>query len=412
MGLDLTSFEPALKTMYSPERVRRLSYSKDPFYLMVKKNTQFYGKNFQLDVIYGNGGARSATFSNAQGRSSGTNTQVEKFQLTRNHDYGVALLDAETIEASANDSGALLSATKTEFDSVLDNLCISSTGALYGDGSGSVGQVGSAGAASGTDSFILKDPNSVVNLQIGQELVIWSATSGGAQRLFATGVSVGVITKINRDNGTIYFASGTIAAGETIAANDYIFVNGDRGNKIKGLQGWLPATAPTSGDSFFGTDRSSDAVRLAGVRYDASGQPLEEGINNCAARLFREGAAPSHVILPLEKYAEFQNSLGSKVQYVNVTSKDVANVSFTGIKVLSPKAVMTVLPSAYLEADVGYMLTMDTWTLRSLGEHIRPLMLDGTKMLRASGADAYEARFGYYSQLGCSAPGWNARIAL
>jgi hypothetical protein len=412
MGLDLTTFEAALKTMYSPDKVNRMSYSKDPFYLMVKKYTNFMGKNFQSDVIYGNGGARSATFSNAQGRSSSTNSQVEKFLLTRNHDYGVALLDAETIEASAGDSGALLSATKTEFDSVLDNLIISSTGAMYRDGSGAIGQVSSAGAASGTDNFTLADANDVVNFQIGQEIVIWSATSGGAQRLFALGVSEAVITKIDRDSGKLYFTSGTIAAGETIAAGDYIFVNGDRGNKLKGLAAWLPSTAPTTGDSFFGTDRSSDPVRLAGVRYDASSQPLEEGLNNCSARLFREGASPSHVLLPLDKYAELQNSLGSKVQYVNVTSKDVANISFTGIKLIAPKAVMTVLPSAYLEADVGYMLQMDTWALRSLGQHIRPLMQDGNKMLRASAADAYEARFGYYSQLGCNAPGWNARIAL
>ena len=411
MSLDLTTFEAALKTIYSPEKVRRLSYAKDPFYLMVKKNTQFMGKNFQLDVIYGNGGARSATFSNAQGRSSSTNSQVEKFQLTRNHDYGVALIDAETIEASANDSGALISATKTEFDSVLDNLCISSTGAMYRDGTGAIGQV-KTNAVGGTDYLDLTDPNDVVNYQIGQELVIWSALAGATQRLFKTGDSEAVITKIDRDIGRLYFATGTIDTGVTIVATDYFFVNGDRGNKLKGLAAWLPASAPTAGDSFFGTDRSSDAVRLAGVRYDASGQPLEEGLNNCGARLFREGATPSHVLLPLEKYAELQNSLGSKVQYVNVTSKDVANISFTGIKLLAPKAVLTVLPSAFLEADVGYMLTMDTWCLRSLGEHIKPLMLDGQKMLRSSTADSYEARFGYYSQLGCSAPGWNARIAL
>lgn len=409
--LDLTSFDAALKTLYSPDKVRRMQYSKDPFMLMVKKNTQFYGQNFQQAVIYGNGGARSATFSNAQGRSSSTQTAVEKFLLTRKHDYGVALIDAETIEASANDSGALISATKTEFDSVLDNLIISSTGAMYGSGAGEIGQI-NANAVGGTDSLVLKDANAVVNFQVGQEIVIYSATSGGTQRLFKTGTSAAVITKINRDNGTLYFATGTIDTGVTIVADDYVFVNGDRGNKLTGLAGWLPSTAPTAGDSFFGTDRSADPVRLAGVRYDASSQPLEEGLNNVAARLFREGATPSHVLLPLEKYAELQNALGSKVQYVNVTSKDVANVSFTGIKVLSPKAVLTVLPSAYLASDVGYMLTMDTWCLRSLGEHIKPLMLDGQKMLRAASEDAYEARFGYYSQLSCSAPGWNARITL
>jgi len=34
------------------------------------------------------------------------------------------------------------------------------------------------------------------------------------------------------------------------------------------------------------------------------------------------------------------------------------------------------------------------------------------KMLRESSADSVEIRCGYYAQLGCRAPGFNARVTL
>jgi hypothetical protein len=381
--------------------------------LMIPKDTKFYGENKKIAVIYGNGGARSSSFAKAQARALASNTQSEAFFITRCHDYGVGTIDGETIEATANDSGALMSAAKTEFDSVLDNLTISSTSALYGAGYGNVGQV-KANTVNGDDFFTLKDPNDVVNLQIGQTLLAYSAVTGGAARIWAAGVSGATITGIDRDSGLIHVTGGTIGAATTVVANDYLFVDGDYGVKMKGLAAWLPRVAPTvgGGDSFFGVDRSVDPVRLAGVRYNGTGMPIEEVLSGVAARLFREGASPSHTLLPLDKYTELQNALGSKVQYVNVTSKDVAGIGFTGIKINTPKAVITVLPSAFLPSDTGFMLSLDTWKLNSLGEHIRPLMLDGQKMLRSASADSYEGRFGYYSQVSCVAPGHSANIQL
>jgi hypothetical protein len=37
---------------------------------------------------------------------------------------------------------------------------------------------------------------------------------------------------------------------------------------------------------------------------------------------------------------------------------------------------------------------------------------DGNRMLRIYNQDALEARIGYYAQLGCDAPGYNATIAM
>jgi hypothetical protein len=58
------------------------------------------------------------------------------------------------------------------------------------------------------------------------------------------------------------------------------------------------------------------------------------------------------------------------------------------------------------------MLQLDVWKLYSLGKAPRILDADGLKMLRESSADAVEVRAGYYAQLGCRAPGWNANVKL
>ena len=58
------------------------------------------------------------------------------------------------------------------------------------------------------------------------------------------------------------------------------------------------------------------------------------------------------------------------------------------------------------------MLSMSFWKLYSLGKCPKILDSDGLRMLRESNADAVEVRVGYYAQLGCRAPGFNATIAL
>jgi len=58
------------------------------------------------------------------------------------------------------------------------------------------------------------------------------------------------------------------------------------------------------------------------------------------------------------------------------------------------------------------MLQMDVWKLYSLGKAPKILDSDGLKFLRESSADAVEVRVGYYAQLGCRGPGYNARVSL
>jgi hypothetical protein len=55
---------------------------------------------------------------------------------------------------------------------------------------------------------------------------------------------------------------------------------------------------------------------------------------------------------------------------------------------------------------------MRTWKLYSLGAAPKMLELDGLPMLRITDDDAYEGRMGYYANLGCTAPGFNAVVTM
>ena len=66
MGLDLTSFAPALKSYYTRDKVENMVYKDNPFLAMVPKMEDFFGANLPIPIIYGNPTGRSAAFATAQ----------------------------------------------------------------------------------------------------------------------------------------------------------------------------------------------------------------------------------------------------------------------------------------------------------------------------------------------------------
>lgn len=401
MALDLTSFDAALKQHYTNDRIENMVYKDNPLLALIPKYEQFGGRNLPVPIIYGNPQGRSRTFATAQANK--TNTQITDFVLTRNSDYSLASIDNETIEASKGDANAFMEAATTEIDGAMQAATRSLAVSLFRSGSGSIGQV--ATAATGT-ALQLKEIEEVTNFEVGMELV-FSATDGGGS------VKAGsvTITGVNRDTGVLTVDALTaIDSGSGVAQDDFIFVEGDYDRALKGLAAWLPAVAPTTGDNFFGVDRSADASRLAGVRYDGTSEPIEEALIGAASRVAREGGRPTHCVMSYSKFAELEKALGSKVQYVDL--KATADIGFRGIVVNGPRGPISVIADQNCPADVAYMLQLDCWKLYSLGKAPRILDMDGLKMLRESNADAVEIRIGYYAQLGCKAPGHNARIAL
>jgi hypothetical protein len=182
---------------------------------------------------------------------------------------------------------------------------------------------------------------------------------------------------------------------------------------LSGLAAWVPKVSPASNDNFWGVNRSQDPTRLAGLRFDASSYTIEEGMTNALALANREGARPDMIIMDFASYAGLVNSLGAKVQYVSIEHDEV-NVAFEAINFHSAYGKIPVLADRNCPPQTAYVLTMDTWKLRSLGKvpHILTYGIEGLEGLRVGNADALEVRIAAYHNLICCAPAFNMVVSL
>lgn len=392
MVLNSTNFANFLKTLWPQKRVENLTYQNQPFFAMVPKRTNFGGANAVITVQGGDTDGRSSTFATAQGMKG--NLKSLKFTVTRDHDYALASVDGETIEASKGDANALASAWDREVASGLHALKRSLGQSLYGNGTGIVGR--SASTASPATLVTIQD---IVNFEVGDQI-----NASPNADLSSPRSGTGTITAVQRDTGVITY-TGTITS---LTANDYIYKAGDANAKLKGLAAWIPSTAP-SATAFFGADRTPDVVRYGGKRIDISTYGPSEGLVKASNSLGLEGGSPTHLFCHFDQYTNIALDLGSKVMYEDLR---VGEIGFEALRINGPTGPIKVIPDLNCPLGFSYLLQMDTWELASLGPCPRFLDLDGLKMLRESTSDAYEVRMGYYAQLICDAPGWNAVLTM
>ena len=403
-NLDLASFNAALKELYSAQVVENMVYDNNPFLALVKKRTDFEGSDYPIPTIWSTSQGRSTQFNIAQANQ--TALKVDSFRLTRKRNYSLATLDNETMEASASSKGAFIQAAKAEIDGAFRIITLALATDLFGAGTGSRGQIGSITGG----VIVLSQPNDVVNFEVGMTLQA-NATNGGSSPRAA----LGYVVAVDRANGELTVsatAQGGAAGDPSLwVPNDFLLVQGDNNATISGLGAWLPATAPGPTDNFYGVNRSQDATRLAGVRYDGRNMPIQEALSNAAILSNREGGSPDHCFLDFGSYANLLNALGAKIQYVD--QKGPANLTFPSVMLPTPNGMVKIIPDRNCPADTAFLLSMKSWTLMSLKGCPRILSPgDGLEQLRVYNQDAAELRVGYYANLACNAPGHNARVQL
>lgn len=412
----------ALKELYTDDKeyMKDLVYKENPFLALVPKNESpdgFAGKYIPVPLEYGVPQGRSHTFSNAQGNQ--TASQLASFFVYVIQDYQLVTITNLLMEQTKTNAGAFVDAAKLQMDGGFRNQTNNIAFELFADGSGARANILSGTNPSGNNYVIILDNvNKVVFFEVGMTLV--HATISGTT-ITVSGTSTGSVTAVDRANGIISLTASATDAGWT-TAGQALAVQGDiqtgtftagAALALSGLAAWIPTTTPAATDNFWGVNRSTDPTRLAGCRYDARSFTIEEGMTNALAFLNREGGKPDLCVMDFASYAALVNSLGAKVQYVQVNHDEV-EVAFEGITFQSAYGRVTVLADRNCPPQTAYLLTMNTWKLRSLGKvpHILTYGMEGLEGLRVGNADALEIRIGYYGNLICSAPGWNCVVQL
>ena len=424
----------ALKELYTDDKeyMKDLVYKENPFLALVPKNESpdgFAGKYIPVPLEYGTPQGRAHTFANAQTQQ--TPTQLASFFVYVIEDYQLVTITNLLMEQTKTNAGAFVDAAKLQMDGGFRNITNNIAFELFGSGTATRGSSTASSSQTGASPNVVTLPLSsaqtVVAFEVGM-LLVASTTDGGA--IGTTGV---VITGVDRAAGVITGNGITLSTGATVASLDanwaigsgvaYMTIYGDLPTTgatstgsylaLSGLAAWIPVTTPASNDSFWGVNRSADPTRLAGCRFNAQAYTIEEGMTNALAFLNREGGKPDLCVMDFASYAALVNALGAKVQYVQVNHDEV-EVAFEGITFQSAYGRVTVLADRSCPPQTAYLLTMNTWKLRSLGKvpHILTYGMEGLEGLRVGNADALEIRIGYYGNLICSAPGWNCVVQL
>jgi hypothetical protein len=406
----MTAYSAALKVLYSDAAVANEAYQDNPFLQLVKKDTNFVGKQWNETLIYGNPMGVGPTIAAAQ--SAKAASSLGGFALTRSVAYETADLGNEAILASATDKGSMLQVMKTEIDGAINNLGRRLAIDLMGDGTGVIGTVGSGG---GGTTLTLSNPDQITNFDVNLPVAFFTDTTGQTAHGNTT------VTAVDRNAGTIKVAAaGSIANGDVIvvgsgtsgSGNPLVGSNNFLNNVVKGLGAWLPQTAPSTGDSFFGQDRSLDTTRLAGVRTDGRNLAIDEALVNAARDVGREGGAPDYGFMDFLNWGNLVKILGAQVRYLDPKDSPKPGIGFQAVLLNGPKGVIKIVPDRNCAPDRSFLLTMKTWTLRSLKQAPFIIQTDDQMILRNASADSFELRVAYYAQLGCSAPAYNCNLRL
>lgn len=401
--IDMTNINGVLKELYDGQKVQNMVYKDNPTLAMIRKNEEQGGKYYPVPIQNATSQGQSATFTTAQTNQSAN--VYNEFLVTQASYYSLATLDNRTLLSARTDKQAFINAAKAQVDGAIRTIKNTLGSSAYRAGTGSIAQIGAIAAG----VITLSNKLDVVQFQINMVLQA-SATDGAAPR-----AAIGYVVAVNKAAGQITVSTsfgGAAGSPALWVANDFLLIQGNSNAMIKGLGAWIPYTAPVGGDNFFGVDRSTDVVALAGNRYDATSQSIEEGIQDALNDISTLGdGATDYLFLNPNTYTALGKSLGSKVQYVDLRSEK-ANVAFRGFMINGPRGIVNVLPDRWCPPKFGYALQMDTWELGSLGSAPQILTYgkEGLEVLRVANADAAELRVGYYAQLYCNAPGYNGVI--
>jgi hypothetical protein len=400
--LDLAAENPGLKEWYDNQKVENLAYDENPFMAMVPKETNATGKYIPIPIIYETSQGVSAQFNLAQQNQAPM--QLAEFLLTLRRDYSIVTIDQQAAKAAADDKGSFIKFGTKYIDVGLQSSALRCARWQYRTGTGSTGQISSI---SGTGVVTLTNPSDVANFSVQQTLQA-ASTDGGTPR-----AAFGYIIARNVIAGTISLSAtqgGPAGAPAGWVANDFLLNAGDSNAVMSGLAAWLPSVAPAPTDNFYGVNRSPDS-RLYGLAYNGATQPVEEALIDSSMLLAREKGKPRHFFTNYGSLSALMKAGNARREFVD-WEKD-AEISFRGVKVQGPNGVIECYADRNCQAATGWLLQLSTWTTYSLGQTPHVFTWgDELEVLRIGNADAYEARTGFYANLGCNAPGWNSQVAL
>lgn len=410
----LTTLSSFIKRTYPEKRVPSVAMRPHPTLSKMPKADDFVGESggMHIPIQWEDPSSVSADITKVLSSNGNPNaTKQDHWLLTRKKFYGVVEIDNELIHAARNDMGAFLRARKSQVDGALRQMGNRMSSQLFGDGGGTIGTISAIGDGDGTDDLItLTNAEDALKFKVGGRYQVATAATGGSLRTGNNGFFV--CRKVDEDNAQIWVGDAAGAAADVqtqvdsgVTTGDFIVPEGDYDSAATGFAGWLPTTAPSSGESFFGVDRSFHPTRLAGHRQDGSAVSLEEGLIKLGEKIKRAGNTETPVAVM--SYAKFGDLLLEATNRVQRDPGGSATLGFESATVYTPSGPMKAMPDQDCPEDRVYALTPSSWKIHTLRPAPHFADEDGLRALRTSDGDEIEIRLRTMWGIVCMNPGKN-----
>jgi len=399
-----------LKSIWEDD-VRDFQYEDEVFYGKIQKDESWEGDINYVTVKIGSGGGHSSKFDKAQ-QNRGPST-YKRMAVETADNYAIWSVDNKFISLSRNQKGSLKRALQEATEGAQTKFKRRVVRQLWGTGGGSIGKVSSIS----TVTLTLTDANDCRNFDIGDvcEFAPDDGYTASAGVLSGTRQVVG----IDEDAGTVEFDE-TLATINTLGANDYVFIEGDYANVMKGVPFYITTSEPGTSNipaNAWSMVRTSHPTRLAGHRFTGDQNQIAEEIMNALTKAFKRNINTTDIFLDPDLFNEFAMSLESQRQ--RPSTEKVGGVGYTGIEVTTQGGKTCKVwgdPSVRKSPSGNRLvwgLNMDGWVLHSSEAYPMWLTGDGTKkFLTEENANARQGRVGGYAQAYTNAPGDNWVLEL
>lgn len=382
-----------------------------PTLAMIKHSTEGMGAYRQFPVKYARPQGRATSFATALANAAGT--KRADFQVSYVDQYQIISVDGPVLARSAGQRVHQINHVETEIDSAIENMGESFSRQLFGNGGGALGREG--GTWTSGNVITLLNANSAMNFEVG--MVITSSTTDGTSGSAKAGSCT--VTDVDRVAGTVTVDNIAGITG-TFAQDDYLFAVADHGNALSGHAAWIPKAAPTS-TAFHNVDRTADAERLAGMRYDASSDTIEEGIIKLCAKIdkLHSGVKADLIVLSHDDYAALEIALSDRKRYVDLKGRDNRERGGSDFSMIGFGTGMLMANGRKVIADPDaednwiHAFATDSWVFETCGgEMVTVKDEDGRKVRYRDGSDALVAWLYSLCEFYCTAPGGNGRANL
>jgi len=415
-----TNQDAVLKDWYTDDKIKEQTFGKNPLLaLMRKERAQMAGgRRFIQPVEFGH--SRGANSNYAKANTNGTTDQYEDFQIQRKTQYQRIQVAHELMFAMDGGRGSFRKALDV-FDRGFKGFGEKLGRRLYRTEGGSVGKLANSTVA--TTTITWEDKASGFQIMKGDKLTFAAADGTGSER--ASGASVTVVS-VDIQGGTAVVDQTLNVAITGIATTDFVFIDGDFGQCVAGLEGWLPAgsdRATRLAASFNGVTRSDAPDYLGGIFVDGTSLGgLDEVFIKLVGDVGMFGGETDYILANPRSLSDFELISNSKVRILQDLTINVRGstgdvlVGFSGYKVNCGGRVVKVIGDRNCPSNRVYALQLDTWTVYHTGDWINwgGENYTGSRIRPSETSDDAYSVLASYMNVGCSAPGWNgvARIPV